>query len=181
MKYWAMTISLLLLTVLLSGFVGYHTAMELNPPPKPMIVREVITREVVKEVPIEIIKEVPIEVIKEVPIEVIKEVKVDRWRYKELRHFDNLTELKDWLARDIVFSIYFNEVDKETGKIIDKFDCDDFAYALQERAAKDGYFISTEIIGSGYNLHMLNSVTIDNKVYFIEPQDNTVWFFCDRG
>lgn len=100
-----------------------------------------------------------------VEVEVVREVP------QRLIEFSSLEELKEWLER--------NDVDSRIPSY-PGFDCDDYAYQLQKNAAKDGYIISTELIIENGELHMLNSALIGNDIYFIEPQDDEVWFYCSR-
>ena len=83
----------------------------------------------------------------------------------------------------------FDVVDKETGQRIKRFDCEDYAIRLQEKALRDGYIISFEVIRSvEYNglfkqkripngaIHAINSVILGNEVYYIEPQTGEIAF-----
>ena len=128
--------------------------------------------ETIKEVPteVEIIKEVPVIVTKEytattyIPVEkvVTKYVEVPG----ELKYFESVGELKEWLDTIPFYMASFPNCD-----------CDDFARWLQEDAEKDGYRISTEmVIKSGSIKHLLNSAIIGNKFYLIEPQTHKVTF-----
>ena len=103
--------------------------------------------------------EKPVEV--EVEVEVVKEVP------RQLNYFTSLEELKDWLKKDKTNTLVAS---------YPNFDCDDYAYELQQRAIKDGYIISTELDWKKHEYHMLNSVRIGKDIYFVEPQDDTVWF-----
>jgi len=106
-----------------------------------------------------------------------------------LRHFQNLDELDRWLGNIGVLDIRFDVVDKETNQRIKKFDCDDYAIRLQEKALRDGYIMSFEVIRSvEYNtlfkqkripsgdIHAINSVILGNEVYYIEPQNREIVF-----
>ncbi len=108
---------------------------------------------------------------------------------KPLRYFQNLDELEQWLGNAWVFDIRFDVVDKETGQSIERFDCDDYAIRLQDKALRDGYIMSFEVIHSGeYNdlfkqkqipngdIHAINSVILENEVYYIEPQTYEIVF-----
>ncbi|MFC2038142.1 hypothetical protein ACFLUG_00005, partial [Chloroflexota bacterium] len=72
-------------------------------------------------------------------------------------------------------------VDSEGNKLSSEdYDCDDYALALQRRAAKDGYLMSVTTITQDNNqLHMINLVTIGNAIYYIEPQTDEAWFYCN--
>ncbi len=108
---------------------------------------------------------------------------------KPLRHFENLDELEQWLGNTRVLDIRFDVVKKETNQLIKRFDCDDYAIRLQEKALRDGYIMSFEVIHSGeYNalfkqkrilngaIHAINSVILGNEVYYIEPQTHEIVF-----
>lgn len=85
----------------------------------------------------------------------------------ELRDFKNVEQLEAWLAKDNTDSYTYVEGVRQ---------CCWFAHTLQENAAKDGYLINEEFLvldaGEG---HACNSVVIDGVVWFVEPQDDTVW------
>jgi hypothetical protein len=116
---------------------------------------------------------------------IIRNVETPRpWQY-----FQNITELEQWLENFGDLYIRFDVAEKETGQLIDKFDCDDFALRLQEEAMRDGYIVSFQVIHSDeYNslfkqkhlphgaTHAVNSVVIGNEVYYIEPQTNEIVF-----
>ncbi|GAJ18630.1 unnamed protein product, partial [marine sediment metagenome] len=108
---------------------------------------------------------------------------------KPLREFQSLEELEQWLENIGVLDIGFDVVDKETGQHIQTFDCEDYALRLQEKALRDGYIISFEIIHSAeYNalfkqkrmpadtIHAINSAILGNEVYYIEPQTHEIAF-----
>ena len=102
----------------------------------------------------------------------------------ELRNFNDLDELKQWLAvvamntTTVFFQLPYAPVD-----------CDDYALDLQCKALADGYILSFQIISrSEYNavfqgelspgqgLHAINLAIIGNSVYYIEPQSGEVTF-----
>jgi len=120
-------------------------------------VDRVVKHYIEKPVEVEIEKPVEIEVVKEVP--------------RQLNYFASLEELQDWLEKDKADTLIAS---------YPNFDCDDYAYELQQRALKDGYIISTELDWKKGEYHMLNSVLIGKDIYFIEPQDDTVWLHCSR-
>ena len=106
---------------------------------------------------------------------------------KPLRHFENLDELEQWLGNIGALDIRSDVVDKKTNQLIKKFDCDDYAVRLQEKALMGGYIISFEVIHSSeYNalfkqkrilsgaIHAINSVILGNEVYYIEPQTHEI-------
>ena len=110
-------------------------------------------------------------------IERIKKVPV------ELRDFNDLEELKQWLENNKnVTAVRFQSPNVT-------LDCDDYALEMQQEALADGYIMSFEIIGeSEYNvlfktplppsqsLHAINLVIIGNDAYYIEPQTDEVVF-----
>ena len=102
----------------------------------------------------------------------------------ELRNFNDLEELKQWLvAVDTNTStVYFHHPDAPV-------DCDDYALGMQDKALTDGYIMSFEVISrSEYNaifkskfppsqsLHAINLVIIGNGTYYIEPQTSEIAF-----
>jgi len=158
---------------------------------------QAVTEHEVQTKIIEIEKEVyiPVEKIVEkevyIPVEKVieKEVYVEKVIVKSveipqpLRHFQDLDELERWLGNE-VFKIQFNVANNETEK-----DCDDYAIELQERALRDGYLVSFEVIHPAeYNtlfkrnrlpngtIHAINSVIIENEVHYIEPQNHEIAF-----
>ena len=108
---------------------------------------------------------VPNYVEKPVKVEVVREVP------RQLKYFASLEGLKGWLEQDTTDSL----IPSYPG-----FDCDDYAYKLQQRAVKDGYIISTELVWKDGQYHMLNSALIGKDIYFVEPQDDTVWLHTSR-
>ena len=96
---------------------------------------------------------------------------------KELRNFLTIDELQTWMgSKDIRAIIHFQQSDTV-------IDCDDFAFEMQQKALKDGYIVSFEIISvNEYNglfttqlpetasLHAINLAIIGNNVFYIEPQ-----------
>ncbi len=117
------------------------------------------------------------------PVPVVEYVERIRTVPIELRNFNDLEELTQWLNDAMkVTTVRFQSPD-------DEIDCDDYALAMQNRALSDGYIVSFEVTGrSEYNmlfntqlpqsqsLHAINSVIIGNNVYFIEPQTGEVAF-----
>jgi len=88
---------------------------------------------------------------------------------KQLEYFTSLDQLTKWLAKDKTDSAISSYSD---------YDCDDYAYTLQQCALRDGYIISTELYWKNDEYHMLNSVLIGKDIYFVEPQDDSVWLHC---
>ena len=108
---------------------------------------------------------------------------------RSLRDFRDIDELEQWLGNIEVRDIGSGVTVKEINQDIKSFDCDDYALKLQEKALKDGYLMSFEIIHpSEYNelfkqgqipdgtIHAINSVIIGNKVYYIEPKTHEIVF-----
>ena len=94
------------------------------------------------------------------------------WERAHPGEFESLEELKAWLAADDTDStLYIFGYN-----CVSNYDCDDYAVALVRNALLDGYSVSLQIEGN----HMLNSTTIGNKIYFIEPQTDKVWFWGNR-
>jgi len=135
--------------------------------------------------PVETIVYEPVE--KPVIKEIIKEIEVPR----QLLQFENLAELKQWLSNVKLIDIHFDVVD-EISNSIQKFDCDDYARRLQDRALQEGYIMSFEVIHyKEYNslfrekkiptgaIHAINSVIIGNEVYYIEPQTQEIVFVAN--
>ena len=111
------------------------------------------------------------EVIKEVPIE----------KSMELREFASLEELKMWLAEDDTNEHIYLFADKDgICRRSDSYDCDDYAFELQRRAVSNGFLISVTIVYLRGTPHMINLAGISNKIYYIEPQTDKVWFHCTR-
>ncbi len=137
------------------------------------------------EVPTEVLVEVPTEVLVEVPVirtvnhYIIKEKEIVVEKPVQLREFASLEDLKTWLANDNTDALHLIFSDEGGLRTSPNFqDCDDYAYALQTAAEKDGYQLSIQI--DTRKKHALNSLFIGNNVYFIEPQTDEVWLECYR-
>jgi len=101
----------------------------------------------------------------------------------ELRNFNTLEELEQWMeGRQNVTTIRLQSDDILV-------DCDDYALELQQKAIVDGYVMSFQIIDSDKynslfessklppdNLHAINLVIIRNTAHYIEPQTGEVVF-----
>ena len=95
----------------------------------------------------------------------------------EFREFVSLQKLVDWLEQDDTDStLYLTGTVDFSASLGSNYDCDDFAYRLQKSALAEGYLMSTEIIVKKGKQHMINSTSIGNNIYFIEPQTDEVWF-----
>jgi len=102
----------------------------------------------------------------------------------ELRNFNSLEELKQWLAAIAMntATFFFQLPDAPV-------DCDDYALDLQCKALSDGYILSFQIISRseynavfqgelspGQSLHAINLAIIGNNGYYIEPQTGEIVF-----
>ncbi len=109
-------------------------------------------------------------------IECVKSVPV------ELRNFNDLKELEQWVGgMEKITVIRFESLDAT-------IDCDDYALWMQQKALADGYIMSFQVIAwSEYNtifrtklptgsLHAINLAIVGNNAYFIEPQTGEVVF-----
>ncbi len=118
-------------------------------------------------------------IVRYVDREVVKEVPVEK--PVELREFTSLEELKAWLAEDDTDEFVYLFASKNgVCQQNDRYDCDDYAFQLQKRAASCGFLISVTIINSRGMPHMINLAGISNNIYYIEPQSDKVWFYCNR-
>ncbi len=117
-----------------------------------------------------------------VPVTVVEYIERTQKIPAELRNFNDLEELEQWLVA----------VDTNTSTVYFQFpdapvDCDDYALALQSKALTNGYILSFEIISrseykaafrnqlpSGQSLHAINLAVIGNSAYYIEPQTGEV-------
>jgi len=126
-------------------------------------------------------------VYEEVEKPVVKEVEVSR----QLLHFENMNNFEQWLSNVNLIKIGFNVIDQSNNNI-SKFDCDDYARSLQDKAIQDGFIVSFEVIRSSeYNslfkekkipagaIHAINSAIIGNEVYYIEPQTKEIVFVAN--
>ncbi len=118
------------------------------------------------------------------PVTVVEYIERTKKIPAELRDFNDLEELEQWLvAVDTnTTTVYFQLLDAPV-------DCDDYALALQSKALTNGYILSFEIISrseykevfksqlpSGQSLHAINLAMIGNSAYYIEPQTGEVAF-----
>jgi len=184
---------LFMLAILTLVFCAGAYLGQLTFEPRVIIEHEVIESVVYKPVEriVETIVYKPVEkIIETIVYEPVEKVIVERIETtKPLRYFQSLEELEQWLVNIKVLDIRFDVVDKETSERIEKFDCEDYALRLQEKALRDGYIISFEVIHSAeYNalfkqkripantIHAINSVILGNEIYYIEPQTHEVVF-----
>jgi hypothetical protein len=111
--------------------------------------------------------------------EVVKEVLIEK--PVELRQFTSLEELEAWLAEDDTDEYVYLFAGKDgVCRPSDRYDCDDYAFQLQQRAASSGFLISVTIIKKQGKPHMINLACIGNSIYYIEPQSDKAWFYCSR-
>ncbi len=118
------------------------------------------------------------------PVTVVKNVEYVQKIPVELRDFNDLEELKQWLVAVEMntSTVYFQSADAA-------IDCDDYALDLQRKALADGYIMSFEVIARseynplfksdlppGQSLHAVNLAIIGNNVYYIEPQTDEIVF-----
>lgn len=116
------------------------------------------------------------------PVTVVNNIERVQRIPAELRNFNDLEELKQWLVAvgTNTTTVYF----QLPGATVD---CDDYALDLQHKALADGYILSFEVIGrSEYNavfkselppsqsLHAINLAIIGNNAYYIEPQTGEI-------
>ena len=119
----------------------------------------------------------------EKPVTTIEYVERVRSEPVELRNFYDPEELKLWLENNVSSTIVHLQSPDST------VDCDDFALALQQKALRDGFIMSFEIIKEDeYNalfknplpseqiLHAINLAIIGNGAYYIEPQTGEIAF-----
>jgi hypothetical protein len=119
------------------------------------------------------------DIVQYVDREVVKEVLVEK--PVELRPFDSLEELETWLAEDDTNEYVYLFAGKDgVCQPSDRYDCDDYAFQLQRRAVNSGFLISVTIIEKRGKPHMINLADIGNRIYYIEPQSDKVWFYCNR-
>jgi len=141
---------------------------------KPATATVIVEKPVIQEV--EVIKEV---IEKEIEYrDVVKEVMVEK--PIEQREFQSKAELLKWLADDNTDSNVYHFLKDNTTVSSREYDCDDYALDLQQKALNDGYLMSATIIEKDNEFHMINLVTINNEVYYIEPQTDEVWFYAFR-
>ena len=118
------------------------------------------------------------------PVAVVKNVERVQRIPVELRNFNDLDELKQWLAAVAMdtTTVFFQLPDAPV-------DCDDYALDLQRKALADGYILSFQVISrSEYDavfqgelllsqsLHAINLAIIGNSVYYVEPQTGETAF-----
>jgi len=99
--------------------------------------------------------------------ELYEDEKINK-RWDQMRNFDTLKELKNFLIEDKTNGAMYIE---------NTYDCDNFAITLQENAAKKGYRISFQIDANAYEIHMYNTAIIEQprkRVIFIEPQTDEI-------
>jgi len=123
-------------------------------------------------------REVTVYVEREVPTYIDREVTVNRTL--ELRDFESLEEMKIWLALDDTSEFVFFFAGAN-GKVAtgERYDCDDYARQLQQRAVESGFYLSLTILDDKTRPHMVNLAVIEGAVYYIEPQTDEYWYHSD--
>ena len=87
---------------------------------------------------------------------------------RELKPFESWAELSKWQAQNYIKDCASNS-------------CVDCALEMQRRALKDGYLMSTEVVGQQGNLHMICSTVIGNQIIFVDPQGTLSWVGGVKG
>ena len=188
-------VALFILAILTLVFCAGGYLVQATSKPQVIIEHEIHTvYEVIERVEYEPVEKVVYEpvdkVIERIVYEPVEKVIVKRIEIPQpLRHFQDPAELEQWLGNIGVLDIRFDVVDKETDQHIKRFDCDDYALRLQEKALRDGYMMSFEVVRRvEYNdlfkhkqlldsaIHAVNSAIIGNEVYYVEPQTHEVVF-----
>jgi hypothetical protein len=110
--------------------------------------------------------------------EVVREVTINRTI--SLRDFASTEELTGWLAADDTNEFVYLFTDQAgIARTSDRFDCDDYARQLQQRAADSGYLMSLAIVDGTDGPHMINLVIIDGGIYHVEPQTDEFWRYSE--
>ena len=131
---------------------------------------------------VEVTKEIEIPVIERIYNNVEVEVEKYIYKYKELKHWDNLDELESWLKINklpivIIASntglVGFTNITQDA-----RYDCDDYAIELQRKALEQGYIISLQLINNGFlngvvvsphkEPHMACLAIVEKSIYYIE-------------
>ncbi len=188
-------VALFIMAILTLVFCAGGYLVQATFKPQVIVEHEIHTvYEVIERVEYELVEKVvyePVEkVIERIVYEPVEKVIIKRIETpKPLRHFQDPEELEQWLGNIEVLDIRFDMVNQETNQHIKRFDCDDYALRLQEKALRDGYIMSFEVVRRvEYNdlfkhkqildstIHAANSVIIGNEVYYVEPQTHEVVF-----
>ena len=127
------------------------------------VIETFVEKKVIEEVPvIEYVEiEIEVEVEKEVPL--------------ELREFESVEELEEWLRIDMTDELPY---------ITDIFECENFARTLMKNTLDSGRYMSFQVL-KNYTRpktkefiegpHAINSAIIGNYIYFIDPQSDDYW------
>ena len=87
-----------------------------------------------------------------------------------VREFESLSQLKGWLTLDDLDSFQY---------MGSSWDCDDFAFELQRRAMRDGYYMSVQVEETQYGeTHITNITKIGNTLYAVAPETDEVYELC---
>ena len=123
-----------------------------------------------------------------VVVEVEREVQVLEERIIEervpvnLKNFDSVEELIEWLAEDRTDQVPSTF---RIGDVVVKLYCGDYARMLQERAMEDGYLVNVQVFSKGTKLpmsskvlekaHAMNTAIVENELWLIEPTTDECW------
>ncbi len=176
--------TLLAIGVLLSVFcIGTHVGQATSEPQITTNTKANINTNISPSVECRVVETHTVQYVEQ-PVNVVEYIERVKRVSVELRNFNDLEELKQWLVEVGMntTTIYFQSPN-------DTVDCDDYAIALQQKALADGYVMSLEIIESSeynglfknselppHSLHAINLVIIDDDAYYIEPQTGEVIF-----
>jgi len=104
---------------------------------------------------------------------------------QEFKEFPSVEFLKAWYKRNeppvVLYADKKGRVNLVNPPRYDpRWDCDDYALWLQERALSQGWLMSVELVEG--NSHMLNSVIIGNEIFLVEPQPlgHKIWKLSER-
>lgn len=86
-------------------------------------------------------------------------------KIKDPRHFSSVTELKDWLQKD------------DTNTKYAKSDYHLQALILQVRALRDGFILPVATWDDGTTLYVINQAIIGDKIYWVYPDDDTIYAY----
>ena len=138
-------------------------------------VERIVTREVVKAIPIEVVKEV--EVLKEIPVEVVREV--EKPVYTALKDFPDIQTAKGWIKSNMPPLVIYSGT--LTALNTGSYDCEDYALELQKRAARDGWNVWPVAVTAGlvWNIpvrsqqetnpyHVGNMFRVQGTFYYVE-------------
>jgi hypothetical protein len=112
-------------------------------------------------------------VIEKVPV--IEYVEVEKEVTVELKQFESVNELSEWLRIDQTDELPY---------IKDLFECESFAQTLMTNTLNNGHYMSFQVL-KNYTRpdtkefiagpHAINNTIIGNYIYFIDPQSDELW------